>query len=756
MSKLFSKIFGLTPFRLSMILTALMIFLFIINPSFLEIIELKALDLRFVLRGPMEPGPEVVIAAIDEKSVDEIGRWPWPRVRIAELIQALNDDGAQSVAFDVGFWEHDINTNIGLIDRLDQEIKTLGLSREDIQKFLALERNQADNDLLLARTLSDTKVPVTLGYFFHMQQDQEVEHISPETVQDKIKALRNAAYSFTRLMSANEEPPPGTFIEAFLPESNIPILSDAATASGYFNMFPDADGTVRWVPMTIKCQDKYYLPLSLQGLRFFMGGVPASLNLSAVGVESVSIGDKDVMTDENARLLVNYRGPSKTFPHYSITDIINKRFKPGTFKNRIVLVGATAVGIYDLRVTPFDSVFPGIEIHANVIDNVLNQDFLIRPGWAAIYDLFTLLIIGLLVGLLYPRLAAITGIILGLVILGGWSGVNYYFFTKGIWVNFIYPVLTTIMLFTGLSIYRYMTEEREKKKIRGAFSYYVNPTVVAEMLKNPDMLKLGGDKRIMTVLFSDIRGFTTISENMEPEALVQILNEYLTEMTNIVFKYDGLVDKYIGDAVMAFWGAPLSQPKHALLACQTGLDMMSSLAELRAKWKAQERNLPFLDIGIGLNSGPMVVGNMGSDTRFDYTVMGDSVNLGSRLEGANKQYGTHIILGEMTFEQVKEHFICRELDSVAVKGKERPERIFELMGAPDTIDSELLHLARAFTRGVKAYKSCRWDEAIRIFSALKAYYPEDHPSAMYLDRANELKASPPPPNWDCVFVMKTK
>ena len=431
-------------------------------------------------------------------------------------------------------------------------------------------------------------------------------------------------------------------------------------------------------------------------------------------------------------------------------------FRPGTFKDKIVLVGATAVGIYDLRVTPFDSVFPGIEIHANVIDNILHQDFLRRPGWTAILDMAAILVFGLLLGFFLPKASALMGPLVSIGMIAAWSGLNFYLFNKGIWINLIFPVVTIILVYTVITLFRYVTEEREKKKIKGAFSYYVNPSVVSEMLKNPEMLKLGGDKRIMTVLFSDIRGFTTISERLDPEALVHLLNQYLTVMTDLVFKYNGLLDKYIGDAIMAVWGAPLSQPDHAYLACKTGLEMMEELAELRRRWEASDENIPYIDIGIGLNSGPMVVGNMGSLTRFDYTVMGDSVNLGSRLEGANKQYGTNIIIGEMTFEQVKDRFICRELDAVAVKGKEQPVRIYELVGEPDKVDEEHMRLFRGFTTGLRAYKNRRWDEAEQIFSALRAHFPGDQPTALYLERIAELKESPPPDDWDGVYVMKTK
>ena len=756
MSAAIRRIFSLNPFYISLVLATALIAVYIVGPRFLEMVELKALDLRFLLRGPVSPGPEVVIAAIDEKSVDRIGRWPWPRVVIADMIDKLRAGGARAVAFDIGFFEEDVNTNLSLIQRLSDEIKQQSVMNRELDEFLVKERRNADFDLTLSQSIKRAADQVVLGYFFHMARDESVAHISVAEMDRKVESIMDGRYPFVRLTSPDVELKATPFSQAFIPEANIPILADAARSCGFFNMFPDPDGTVRWVPMAIKCRDQYYMPLSLQALRTSLGRASSALNVSSVGVEAVSVGAFDLPTDEMGRLLVNFRGPGQTFPHFSIVDILEGNLPANTFKDKIVLAGATAVGIYDMRVTPFDSLFPGVEIHGTVIDNILHQDFLVRPNWTALFDMSLILLVSLVLGLALPRASAVMAPLLGVLLAVSITGANYWLFTRGVWVNIVYPIATLIIVYTSITIFRYVTEEREKKKIKGAFSYYVNPSVVSEMLKNPEMLKLGGDKRIMTVLFSDIRGFTTISENMDPESLVHLLNQYLTAMTDIVFRFDGLVDKYIGDAIMAVWGAPLSQPRHAVLSCLASLEMMHELEGLRKEWARQDPGLPFIDIGIGLNSGPMVVGNMGSDTRFDYTVMGDSVNLGSRLEGANKQYGTNIIIGEMTFEQVKEELVCRELDAVTVKGKALPVRIFELLGEPDKTPKDKILMARAFSRGIMAYKNRRWDEAMKIFSAINVYYPEDHPTELYLERVAELKKNPPAPNWDGVFVMKTK
>jgi adenylate cyclase len=310
-----------------------------------------------------------------------------------------------------------------------------------------------------------------------------------------------------------------------------------------------------------------------------------------------------------------------------------------------------------------------------------------------------------------------------------------------------------VIVYTAVTLYRYIVEEREKRKIRGAFSFYVTPSVVNEMLKNPEKLKLGGDKKELSVLFSDIRGFTTLAEEMEPETLVNLLNEYLTDMTNVVFEFDGLLDKYIGDAVMAVFGAPLEQTDHPIRACRTALKMLERLSKMQQKWEAE--GTPRLDIGIGINTGPMVVGNMGSERRFDYTVMGDSVNLASRLEGINKEYGTRVVISEFTYDKVKDDFFCRELDAVRVKGKVRPVKIFELLALRSEKDPRI-DIIEPFAQALSHYREQEWDRAEEKFNEVLSKIPEDVAAQLYLQRIANLREEPPGPGWDGVFTMKRK
>jgi adenylate cyclase len=321
-------------------------------------------------------------------------------------------------------------------------------------------------------------------------------------------------------------------------------------------------------------------------------------------------------------------------------------------------------------------------------------------------------------------------------------------------VNQTYPLFNLALTYLAITGYRYMTEEREKKKVRGAFQFFLNASVIEQMLKDPEKLKLGGEKKDLTVLFSDIRGFTAISKNMTPENLVKFLNEYLTKMTDIIFKYDGLLDKYMGDAIMAIWGAPLDQPDHPFRACTTALEMVDELHVLQKKWAAE--GMPPLNIGIGINAGPMVVGNMGSEKRFDYTVMGDSVNLGSRLEGLNKAYKTNIIISEMIYERVRQEFLGRELDLVRVVGRDQPVRIYELISLRAKARPEDTTLAEEFQRALGEYRKWNWETARKNFESILERYPGDGPAKVYAERCQALEKTPPPEDWDGVYTMTTK
>jgi len=736
---------------LSMILIALALFLF--DFEFLRLVELKTLDLRIASRGNLTPGGETVIAVIDEKSVSELGRWPWPRTTIARLVDRLKAGGAKAVGFDIVFSEPDTNANLKTIDALAAEMKRNRISDANVISLLRKKRAGADTDAILAASIQKAK-NVTLGYFFHFPykgNKQELAHITAEKIADNTRRIENSRYA---MINSSGNPDDAYLPRAYAPEANIAVIAASAQNSGYFNMMPDSDGSFRWSPLVIAFGNNYYSSLAVSLVNAYLDFPTLSLNLEPYGAQGIGIGDILIPTNETGRLLINYLGPPRTFPHYSIADILSGKIPPETFRNKIVLVGATAIGIYDLRVTPFSSTFPGVEIHATVIDNILHQNFLTHSSITRFIDICAIILFGLMIGLLIPRLRPVTGMVAAFLIIVAFVAVNFFsFFMFNAWLNLVYPFVTMTTIYLGITIYHYFKEEREKKKIRGAFQYYMTASVINEMLKDPSKLKLGGDKKELTVLFSDIRGFTTISEKLTPEELVALLNEYLTVMTNQVFHYDGLLDKYMGDAIMAVFGAPLTQPDHAKRACFTALAMMKELRRLQEKWRAEGR--PAFDIGIGINSGDMVVGNMGSEMRFDYTVMGDMVNLGSRLEGINKEYGTNIIISEFTYEMVKDSMCCRELDGVRVKGKIKPVKIYELLGEKkDQPDCQAM--MDVFAQGLAFYRERKWDEAIAAFQSVLAIRPGDYVSTMYMDRCKNLKEQPPAEPWDGVFVMTKK
>jgi len=747
-------ILRVTPARITFFVILVALFLFLSDFQFFRLMELKTLDLRMVSRGPLVPGHETAIAAIDEKSISELGRWPWPRSTIARLVDLLKKGGAKAIGFDIVFSEPDQGTYLKTIDALTAEMKKSGVTDSNVLNLLQRQRTSADTDTVLATAIQQAG-NITLGYFFHFslsENQKELAHITKHRTEDHVARIENSRYSM--INSSSGKPNDGYLPRAFAPETNISILTSAAQNSGFFNTLPDSDGSNRWAPLVVTLGENYYSSLPVSMICSYLDFPVLSLNLESYGANSIGIGEKTIPTNESGQLLINYLGPPRTFPHYSVADILSGKIPPDTFRDKIVLVGATAVGIYDLRVTPFSSTFPGVEIHATVIDNILHENFLTHSSFVRMIDVGAIILFGLIMGLPVSRLRPISGMATALLIIAVFIAMNFLaFFRFNVWLNLVYPLITMMMIYLGITIYHYFKEEQEKKKIRGAFQYYLTSSVINEMLKNPGKLKLGGDRRNLTVLFSDIRGFTTISEKMTPEELIMLLNEYLTAMTNQVFYYDGLLDKYMGDAIMAVFGAPLDQPDHARRACLTALAMMRELRRLQNKWKAEGR--PIFDIGIGINSGEMVVGNMGSAMRFDYTVMGDMVNLGSRLEGANKEYGTNIIISEFTYNHVKDTICCREIDSVRVKGKTRPVRIFELLGEKKD-EPGYQNLIEVFDTGLTLYREGKWDDAIAAFQDACKIKHDDFVSTMYIERCKNLKQHPPALPWDGVFVMTRK
>jgi len=719
--------------------------------SFLDLMELKTIDLRFETRGQIPPSDHVVIAVIDEKSIDKEGKWIWPRSKMADLVTKLSKAGAKVIGFDIGFFEPDDKKIVSTINDIQRTIHNHDIRKNEIDNYLENLKKHANNDQLLADAIKNSSARIVLGYFFHMDST-ESGHINENEISIHQDNISGSRYKFIRYASENAQNIP--LIEARAPQSNIKTISTATDYCGFFNMLPDKDGVVRWMPAVFRCRETLYAPLSIITTSAWLDS-PVSLNIGENGVQKLRIGKLNVPTDELGRILINYRGPQKTFPHISVTDILNDNITDSAVKDKIVLVGATAIGIYDLRVTPFENVFPGVEIHANVIDSILAGDFMYQPAWAGIFDIMAIIIAGLILGIVLPRAGGISGAAVVSALFAGYILLCQYLFSqKGMVINLVYPLAIMILVYISITAYKYFTESRQKKFIKNAFSTYLAPAVVRQLINSPEKLVLGGEKRKITAFFSDVQGFTSISENLNPEELVELLNEFLTEMTDIILKYKGTVDKFEGDAIIAFFGAPNEIENQAEVACTACVDMQKRLSEMRKNWKISGK--PELYMRIGLCTGPAVVGNMGSKTRMDYTMMGDTVNTAARLEGVNKIYGIYTLISEKTCTEASSKIITREIDSINVIGKNEPLRVYQILGYLEDIDENINKTTDNYSKGLDAYRKQNWDKAAGFFKAALELTPDDGPSKTMLLRCNEYKINPPPKNWDGSFSMKTK
>ncbi len=756
----------------------------------LELIETKTLDMRFRWRGKRQPSDDIVIIAVDEKTEAELGRWQSSGRRwLAKMLDILHEGGAKVVGFDLVLAEPGESAALTAVDELKARYLE-NIQGDEAEKMLAHFKKvkyEHDYDQQLAEAIQQFGNSVLGIYFFRGKK--EAAHLTDEDQETSREIIKRVKYSLIKF-PPGITPQPLRSPPTYGVEPNLPLFSEAAKSFGHFNASKYRDGYIRETLLVVEYKGNYYPSLAMEVIRTYLNPSLAPI-IYAWGkegggsIDHIQIGKIVIPTDEEGKLLINYYGEGHTFTHYPISDVVLGKVLPETFKDKIVLVGFTAAIYQDLHSTAFQpGGYPGVETHATVIENILRQDFLTRPGATFFADALILLLLAIVLGFILPKTRPVSGALTVLITLISIIGIVYsaFLFLK-IWLNMIFPFIFVVFDYLAITSYKYFTEEKKKKEVKNAFKHYVSPAVVDHMLETVDQLHLGGERRQMTALFTDIRGFTSIAETIAPEDLVQFLNQYLTAMTNIVMEYEGTVDKYMGDAIMAFYGAPLEQPDHAVRACKTAVDMIARLHQFRetqmydTTWKSstsdanlvtrlqeikelikvwEARGLWPMNIGIGINSGEMIVGNMGSDERFDYTIMGDQVNLASRLEGTNKQYGTSIIISQFTYGLIKkDQFIVRELDSVQVKGKLQPVIIYELIGY-GTPEDQLQNLVKTFSEGLKAYKNRQWTQAIPLFQEVLRLTPDDQPSQMYIERCREYRQNPPPEQWDGTFVMKTK
>ncbi len=747
--------------------------------EFAQRLELNTLDTRFRYRPRRftHPDPRIVVVDIDQHSQEVLGKWPFSRTQFAKLLDALHEDGAKVAAFDVTFSKPD--QTAAPIHALWAELEARKKSGELVDPKLAEEVQR-----LAARYNADKQFaeaihrfgPVVLGNFF-LYTDADLRGIEDATLDTYANQI--AFFAFPQVIGTRQgfqKEDRVHLIEEFagaglLPkgaEANIDALTGAlggdASWTGFFNSPPDADGVVRRATLILpygRSQNleewDLYGSLDVMTVRAFLGlkSDQTVLLYGPTGIAEIQLGPQlHVKTDARGQIQVNFQGPVGSFAHYSMADVVTQKIAPGAFRDKIVLIGATATGIGDLKTTPFGGTdYPGVEIHANVIDNILNQGFLKSGPKQALTDVLFIFAFGIPVGI-WMALVSPRWMWFGLGLLAPFVAVNFWAFLHGWWLNFMVPAMTLTSNVLLVALFRALTEEKEKRRVRSAFGQYLSPEVIRRLLVNPQFVE--PRKTEITVMFSDIRGFTTISEKLDAQELALFLNHYLSDMTRLVFEHSGTLDKYIGDAVMAFWGAPFEEPGHAVKACRTALAMMRRVRELQELWKKEGK--PPLDIGIGLNTGLASVGNMGSALRYGYTALGDTVNLSSRIEGLNKEYGTHILVNETTYTEAKDAgFVFRELDLIQVKGKLEPIVLYELVGhAEDGGEADGSARMELFARARDLYKNRKWAEAQTTFQTVLEKWPEDGPSRMYWKRCQEFLIDEPPANWDGVYVMTHK
>lgn len=747
------KVQLLNPAALTLATIGVAMALFTVGAPILDTIELNWLDLRFRTRGPIAPGPTVVLAVIDEKSLEAEGHWPW-RSRIAALVDALARDGASVIGFDITFAESDKNVRLELLDDLARELDAMSIKVPQLDDFIRESRATVDNDRALARSLERSTTPVVLGYFFYMTEAEAGQRLDPASIERQFEGIADSRYPL--ILYADKAATAVTFPKAYAPQGNLPMFTAAAPSSGYFSVGSDPDGVVRWMPLMIQGRDELFPPLSLLSSWHYLGRPELMVRVRAEGVEGVKIGDRFVPTDEAGKMLINYRGPPKTFPHYSVSDIVGGKLPAGTFKDKIVLVGATAIGIGEIRSTPFAPAYPGPEIHATVIDNILTGDFIARPPWSRIFDFLAIAALPLLVAVALPRLSAFGGLLFVIALFGLFVGVAYQLFVRAyVWLNIIYPVFALAATYTMLTLFYFLTEVRERGRIKNAFQHYVAPDVIEQMLEHPEQAGLGGQERVLTVLFTDLADFTGYSEKYSPTEINGVLSEYFGRMTEKIFANRGTLTAYVGDELMAIFGAPVEEKDHAKLACRAALAMRDARYALADEFEKIGR--PPLRARSGINSGLMLVGNYGSKYRFNYSVLGDQVNLASRLEQLGKAYGIEMVIGEGTVDLIGSEFLLRELDRVQVVGRKQALRIYELMGVADAaLPPGQAQMLTLYASALGAYRSRCWDDAAALFEQCLALWPADGPSKIMAQRCRAMRDAPPPEDWDGSFAHLTK
>jgi len=720
-----------------LVLLVALVALSIWDPPPLATARMRMFDFYQTLKPRKVTLRPAVIVDIDEQSLAAYGQWPWPRTLLADLVNKLTRMGTAAIGFDIIFAEP---------DRMSPAVAAQSFRELDAQTRAQLEKLPSNDDVLAAAMRRSRVILGESGSHLALPQEGP--------------ASPGAGFAMLG-------PDPAPYLLTFPGViRNIPVLEKAAAGHGLLSIRPELDGVVRRVPMVMKAQDKIYPALTLEMLRVVTGAGAIRVKTDAAGIQNVAVPGLVLPTDSNGQLWV-YFSPYDPARYVSAKDVLEDRVPADRFQRRLALIGTSAVGLRDIKTTPIDPAMSGVEIHAQVLENVLGNSTLVYPNYAIGAQLAIMVVFGLAIIVLGPIIGATTMLVLGaavaaILIAGSW----YFFVEHRLLLGVVSPLLATFLIYLTLVFVNYFREQMQQRRIRLAFGQYLAAPLVEQLANSHETLVLGGEERDMTIMFSDIRGFTTISEiyKHDPKGLTSLINHFLTPMTNAIIDNKGTIDKYIGDAIMAFWNAPLHDDEHDINACSAALEMLhrvKTLNDLRER-EAREAGQRFIPIkvGIGLNTGRCVVGNMGSDLRFNYSVLGDAVNLASRLEGQSKTYDVPIILGTRTALAAQEKFAVLELDLITVKGKTEPETVYTLFGRDEVAGSEsFLEVKQAFGRMMALFRGRDFTAAKEMLARCRAAgngFGLDGLCDLYDARIAVFEKEPPPADWDGVVKLETK
>jgi adenylate cyclase len=711
----------------------------IADPPPVEELRVRTFDTFQRIDPRVKTARPVAIVDIDEPSLKKLGQWPWPRTYLADMVINLANLGAVAIAFDVVFSEPDrLNPAVaaGTMRYLDE------LTRSKLRELPSNDQILADAVRRARVVLGETGLDLVIS-----EIDKELPFTAFATIGSK-GAAEPRFFEFPGLLR------------------NIPALEKVAAGRGLLTIVPERDGIIRRVPMVLQAQGNIMPALSLEMLRVITGTPTILVKSDEAGIKSVGLRGLDIPTDKDGQFWVHFadRDPSI---YVSAASVLDGSVPVDKIRNKLVLIGTSAVALNDLKTTAVSPAMPGVEVHAQVLETALTRAVLAQPNYGIALEFLAALTLGILVIAFAPKFGPVTLVAVGALFASGLVGTSWYFYQQHrLLIDFTYPLLSTTAIYLTLIFASFVREQAQRRQIRSAFGQYISPALVEQLAQSPEKLKLGGEEREMTIMFSDVRGFTTISESYksDPQGLTALMNRFLTPLTDAILARKGTIDKYMGDAIMAFWNAPLDDTDHEINACNAALDMLEKIDALNKERESEaesggHRYIP-INVGVGLNTGVCVVGNMGSNLRFDYSVLGDSVNLASRLEGQSKEYGFPIIAGSKTALAAKDKFAILELDFIMVKGKKEPEVIYAIAGREEVAHSAQFQRLRNLTIEMLAcYRNRDWEGALASIERGRRTDEAgalDYLYTLYEARLLDYRNSPPPDDWNGAFALLTK